>query len=139
VYVHVPAASAVKVKGPGPFAGATVTIPVQFVVLSVKTLVLGCVGDTLCVGVPLPAARNESDAGARLIAGVAVGAAVAVGDADGELVGAVVGEIAPTVGDELDEPPPPQATRATAVTPAATMNERKRKASQRAQAHRCVP
>jgi len=121
-------------------------MPLHVVVLSVNWPVeLGWVTLTLKVGEPLPAAENARLAGEALrpggtAVGVGVGLGVgvgvetiAVGDAVGEPVGDAVGLIvgeavgsvmAPTVGVELVDPPPPQATSDTAATPAKTKMER---------------
>jgi hypothetical protein len=100
----------------------------------------------LNVGEPLPAAENARLAGEALRpvgtpvgVGVGVGVAVAtvvgddvgdvVGEVVGDVVGLIVGEvvggvIALTVGVELVDPPPPQATSDTAAMPAKTKMER---------------
>ncbi len=131
-------------NGPAPFVGVTLTIPLHDVVVSVKAVVPLCDTVTLCVGVPVPAARNARELGARLIDALApVGTAVAapVGVAVGPVVGAVVGEavgMAPTFGEGLDDPPPPQAMRETATTPASTKKERKLWPHTELQAHTSV-
>jgi hypothetical protein len=144
--------TAENVNGPAPFAGVTLTIPLQVVVLSVNPAALfDCAAVTTSVGEPDPAAENARlggdtltpvgaavgvavDAGAAVAVGVTVGVVPGVGTAvgvavAGEVVGLVVGAvvgsaIALTVGVGLDDPPPPQATRETAATPAKTKIER---------------
>jgi hypothetical protein len=73
-------------------AGVTVTIPPQVVELRTNPVELpACDPDTLNVGEPAPAAKNDRLAGKTLTAGVAVGAVV--GGVVGVVVGLVVGVV----------------------------------------------
>jgi hypothetical protein len=112
--------------------GVTLTIPLQDVVVSVNAVVAFWDTETLCAAAPVPTPRNERELGERLIealpdaVGAGVALAIAVGPVVGPIVGTVVGDagMAPTAGEGLDDPPPPQAARNTATTPADTKNER---------------